>query len=402
MWLVCILHLCNLTAFKSNMMLVSLYAIELGAGPVAVGTLFATFALAPIGLGVYAGRLTDSVGLRRPMLIGSVGMAAALGIPWLIPGLASLFASAALVGGAYVFYHVAIQSMVGALSTVETRARNFANFSLIATAPYFVGPLFTGFVIERSGYATAYAALALLPVIATAVLIMAGGAIPKTQRRSLEQKAAPSTADLLRNKPLFSMALTSGLALTSVDLFQFYAPIHAHGAGLSPTEIGVVLSLYAVAAVGVRLVMSQLVARAGGEERLLVLALALGMAAYFAFPLFTHVALLGAMSFLLGAGLGCAQPLSMMRTYAYSPPGRSGEGLGLRLTVNNAAHLALPFGFGFVTSAFGLLLVFWANALILAGGAITTARAARGALPEDPGTGDAAASLTPASPQTTR
>jgi predicted MFS family arabinose efflux permease len=196
--------------------------------------------------------------------------------------------------------------------------------------------------------------------------------------------------------------VTSGLALTSVDLFQFYAPIHAHEAGLSPTEIGVVLSLYAVAAVAVRLVMSQLVARAGGEERLLVLALAVGTLAYFAFPLFTHVALLGAMSFLLGAGLGCAQPLSMMLTHAYSPPGRSGEGLGLRLTVNNAAHLALPFGFGFVTSAVGLLVVFWANAAILVGGAIATAAGARAAQPEGRAAAGADTGISQTSPQTTR
>lgn len=382
MWLVCILHLCNLTAFKSNMMLVSLYALDLGAGPETIGTLFATYALAPIVLGVYAGRLADAIGLRPPMLVASAGMIVALAVPWIVPGLAALFLSAALLGGVYVFYHVSIQSMVGALSTAQTRARNFANFSLIATIPYFIGPIFTGVLIERGGYGAAYLALAVLPAIAGIVLMVAGRAIPKSQRSAAAEKVPP-LADLLRNKPLVHMAVTSGLALTSVDLFQFYAPMHAHGAGLSPSVIGLVLSMYAVAAVAVRVVMPQLIARCGGEERLLIISLALGTLAYFGFPLFTSAWGLAAMAFLLGAGLGCAQPLSMLLTYTYAPQGHSGEGLGLRLTVNNAAHLALPFGFGFVTSAFGTLLVFWANAAILASGAVMTRRGARAATGTD-------------------
>ena len=355
MWLAYVLALCNLTAFKSNMMLVSLYGLELGAGPVATGMLFASCAIAPIALGVYAGRLSDSIGMRLPMLMGSAGMAVALALPWLIPGLEALFVSSTLLGGAYVFYHVSIQSMVGALSTPQTRARNFANYSVITSVPYFVGPIATGILIERGGHAFAYLALAILPLIAASVLLVASAAIPKLARAGADK--APPTADLLRNRPLLYMAATSGLALTSVDLFQFYGPIHAHSAGLSPTEIGLVMSQYAVAAVAVRVAMPQLIKRFAGEERLLIAALAAGTLAYLVFPLFTSPWMLGAIALLLGAGLGCAQPLSMMLTYNYAPPGRSGEGLGLRLMVNNVAHVALPFGFGFVTSAFGMLVV---------------------------------------------
>ena len=373
MWLVCILHLCNLTAFKANMMVVSLYAIEMGAEAVALGALFSTFSLAPILLSVYAGRLSDTIGVRVPMLIGSAGVSAALALAALVPGLPAQYVSAAILGGAYVFYHVSIQSMVGALSTPQTRARNFANFSLIATVPYFIGPLATGFLIEHGGHALAFGALAVLPVISVAVLLLAGRAMPRAYSGASERKT-PRSRDLLRNRPLVRMAVTSGFVLTSVDLFQFYAPLHGHAAGLSPSEIGVVLSMYAVAAVAVRLVMEQLVGLCGGEERLLAVSLALAVIGYAGFPLTDNAWFLGVFAFLLGTGLGCAQPLSMMLTYNYSPPGRSGEGLGLRLTVNNAAHFVLPFAFGLVSAAFGLLVVFWSNAGILAGGAAVARR----------------------------
>jgi MFS family permease len=371
------LALCNLTAVKSNMMLSSLYAVQLGAGHVALGALFATYAVAPILLGVYAGRVADSAGVRLPMLAGSAGMLVALVLPSVVPGLPGLFASAALLGMAYIFYHVAVQAMVGALSTPETRVRNFANYSLVTTAPYFIGPLLTGFLIEHGGYAFSYAALAVLPLLAGVLVIAARAAIPSAHERGASKTPAAPFRELLRNRPLVYMAAISGLSLTSVDLFQFYAPVHAHEAGLTPATIGIVLSMYAVAAVAVRLFMHQLVQLCGGEERLLIIALAAGMLAYVAFPLFTSAWLLGALALLLGAGLGCAQPLSLILTYSYAPEGRSAEGLGLRLMINNVAHLALPFGFGFVSSAFGLLVVFWANGAILAGSAALLAGPAR-------------------------
>jgi hypothetical protein len=42
--------------------------------------------------------------------------------------------------------------------------------------------------------------------------------------------------------------------------------------------------------------------------------------------------------------------------------------LGLRLTVNNFTHIAVPLVFGSLGSMFGLAPVFWINALMLAGG----------------------------------
>jgi hypothetical protein len=56
------------------------------------------------------------------------------------------------------------------------------------------------------------------------------------------------------------------------------------------------------------------------------------------------------------------------------PPGRSGEALGMRLTVNKLTQIAVPVIFGGLGSAFGLIPVFWANgAFLLAGGVVSLA-----------------------------
>jgi len=73
-------------------------------------------------------------------------------------------------------------------------------------------------------------------------------------------------------------------------------------------------------------------------------------------------------AFLLGLSLGCGQPLSMILTYNRSPDGRAGETLGLRITVNKVIQIGVPLVFGSIGSAFGLIPVFWCNAVLLVTG----------------------------------
>jgi hypothetical protein len=74
----------------------------------------------------------------------------------------------------------------------------------------------------------------------------------------------------------------------------------------------------------------------------------------------------------LGLGMGCSQPLSLMLIYDRAPPGRSGEALGLRLTINNFMHIAVPMIFGSLGTAFGVAPVFITNAAFLTAGGILT------------------------------
>jgi hypothetical protein len=63
-------------------------------------------------------------------------------------------------------------------------------------------------------------------------------------------------------------------------------------------------------------------------------------------------------------------------TYNRSPAGRSGEALGLRFTVVNLTHMAIPLAFGTIGSALGLITVFFANSALMFGGGYANARGA--------------------------
>jgi MFS family permease len=123
----------------------------------------------------------------------------------------------------------------------------------------------------------------------------------------------------------------------------------------------------------------QELARRYSEAGVLTASLFVAAATYAAFPLLSGVPMLVGLAFLLGLGLGCAQPLTIMLTYHHAPPGRSGEALGMRLTVNKITQIAIPVVFGGIGALFGLAPVFWANAAFLAASGVLSVKD-RGAL----------------------
>lgn len=74
------------------------------------------------------------------------------------------------------------------------------------------------------------------------------------------------------------------------------------------------------------------------------------------------------LSFALGLGFGCGQPLAILMTYNRAPAGRTGEALGMRFMVVNFTHMAIPLAFGAMGSALGVVAVFVSNAALMFGG----------------------------------
>ena len=176
-----------------------------------------------------------------------------------------------------------------------------------------------------------------------------------------------SPGGMLATPNVRRVLVTSSLVQLGIDLFQFYLPIYGYAIKLSASEIGVVLAMFAAASFVVRLIMPRLIARSS-EETVLSYAFYIGTASFILIPLFKSAVALSVIAFLFGLGLGCGPPITMMLTYAQSPAGRSGEALGLRLTVNHLARVVGPLVFGSIGSAFGLFPVFWGNALMMATG----------------------------------
>lgn len=354
------------TSFAGSRVLMTLFAIDLGATPFMIGVLIGLYAVFPLLLSVYVGRVVDQAGSFRPVLLGTLGFGLGLLVPAAFPVLPALYVSAALGGLSLVFFSVATQYLISSFGDRETRNRNVSLYSLGLALTGMSGPMTVGLVIDHLGHVAAFIVLA--GIVGAGVVVWAccraripdrpGGTVPRQQGASFE---------LLRQPALRRIIIVSGLTVASVDLFSFYMPIYGHSIGLSATMIGVVFGAFALATFAVRGLLPWMIRRFSGQ-RVMVMSLLVSALAYGALPFSDNLAMLLALAFLLGAGLGCGQPLSLIMVSNRAPDGRAGEAIGLRFTMVNFMHLAIPVGAGALSAALGLLPVFLGNAILLLAG----------------------------------
>lgn len=348
----------------------SLLALDLGAGPLMIGVLIASYSIFQLGFALIVGRISDRYGSRWPMLGGSIAFGTGLLIPAISPTLPALFVSAPLIGIGFVFFNVAAQNFAGTLGSAAERTRNFSTMSLGYSSGHMIGPVMAGFMIDRLGFSPAYIAFAVLTLAAILTLACSPRLAAQGAR---SESAAGSAFDLLRIPALRRMIIVSGLVTTGWDLYVFYVPIYGHSIGLSASTIGSILGAFAAASFIVRVALPVITRRLPVE---IVLAGAMCIAAllFLPFAYITYVPALLTLSFGIGLTLGVSQPLTLNLTYNRSPAGRSGEVTGLRLTINNITHIAVPLAAGSVGALLGVAPVFWASAGILGVSAWLSAR----------------------------
>lgn len=350
------------SCYIGSKVVVSLLALNLGASQAVVGTIASCYAILPLALGIYSGRLADTTGMRWPMLIGALCTGTALVTGMLWPTLPGLFVVSLLMGASFVFFNVSMQNLTGAFGRPEHRARNFSLLSIGYSISTFIGPTFAGFSIDYSGYAATFGFFALLTLLPIGILIFN----PSLTEVSVVVTAGNdrSAITLLRDAPLRRLIIVSGLAVAASDLYAFYMPIYAHAAGHSASVIGLILGSYALAAFFIRFALPALMRRLRADQ-VMVGFMLIAASAFLFLPLTQNAELLAALSFAIGLGLGCSQPVMMSLCYEKAPAGRTGEATGLRLTANNIARVVMPLLSGALGAGLGAAPVFWFNAMNL-------------------------------------
>jgi MFS family permease len=366
------LGILNHMVMSGSRVTVSLYALSQGATPLLVGILSGLYAFLPMLLAISAGRLSDRIGVRRPMLLGSAGIALGAALPWAVPGLPSLYVTTSLIGVSFMFFQVATQNATGDFGGPLDRAKNFSLLALGYSTSGFFGPLLAGFLIDHASFRAAFGVLSLLPLVPVAVLSRGAPALP-VHHAERTRAASGGVADLLHNRRMRRVFMVNGLLAMAWDLHTFFIPIYGARIGLSASRIGVVLASFAAATFAVRLLMPR-IARRFSEFEVLTGALLIAGLAYALFPFVERVGPLMALSFTLGLALGSGQPMVMSLLHGMAPEGRMGEAAGVRMMIVNASTVTVPLLFGAVGSTLGLAPVFWSVGAALASGATLARR----------------------------
>ena len=352
--------------FVGCRMTTTLFALKLGASPALAGTVVAMFAIVPMMLSVTAGRLIDRVGPRRPVGVGLGLLTASALLPFLFPALATLLVSSMLLGVSFMLLHIGMNSVIGAHGSPESRAINFSWLALSFSVSNSTGPLVAGYAIQGFGHAWAYLVLAVFPGIGLALLLWRRKPLPRP--KYIAPTGERRLLDLLRVAGLRRTFIISGMLATGWDLYGFLMPLYGTQLGIEPALIGIIMSTFAIATLVVRLALQVLIRRVR-QWLLIAGSMSIAASSYLLFPFVSTVPLLIALSFVLGIGMGCSQPVIMSLLYEASPPGRQSEAVGVRTTMINASQTFIPLLSGVLSTALGTAPLFWVLAATLYGGA---------------------------------
>lgn len=345
--------------------IITLSANDMNASMFEIGILTASFAALPLLIAIKAGKIADAIGDRLPVILGLIGMAIGMLIPYLFETMWSLYISQVFVGTSSIFIAISLQNVLGNEATKETRDYYFSMFALSVAAGAFIGPVMGGYLSEHFSHAAGF----LVSMIICILLIGFAFYIPVGLKERPAEKVSLRSSLQLVNDPLIQKALfSSALVLYSKDIFVAYFPLYGTELGMSTSTIGWVLSIQGLATMIVRFVLPKLL-QVMSREVVLFSSILLAGSSFLIFALSNNFILFCLLSCLMGFGLGCGQPISMTTTYNASPKSRTGEVLGIRLMTNRLSQFIAPVFFGVVGGSIGILSVFYVSGAFLIGGA---------------------------------
>ena len=362
------------TAFNGIRITTSLAAIKAGGGALWVGLLTAMFNLIPAFVAIRVGRMVDRVPLRRPLVVGCALMALAGAVAAIEPMLGVLALAACVMGIGWMAIAASSQYAVGLYGGNANRVKAFSIMSMGYSISNFLGPLIAGLMIDHVSFRAAFGVLAVLPAISAVALSTRLLKLPRAPERS--DIADGGARELFAMPVLRNTLITAAFITVGWDLYIFMVPVLGSELGLTATQIGSVLSLFAVAVFVVRFFMTALTKRLG-ERGVMITAMAISGITFLAFAFAHNYSLMLALSFVIGLGLGASQPIILSLLHDAAPAGRIGEVNGMRMTMISTSQWTMPLVFGMLSASTGMLPLF----LIVGGGILSGSWFARRKLP---------------------
>jgi MFS family permease len=340
-------------------------AIELDSPAWALGAIGASFAVVPLALALPAGVITDRLGERRMMLVGSVVSTVAAATFWLgADDTAGLVAANALLGTGHLACMLGQQAAV-ANSSGHARGLDsrFGYYTFAASIGQAIGPALIAVVGGTSVRPDTDAVFATATIL-SAFLLPAAWLTRASFTPSARSAPAGRTSELLRLPGLKAALVTSAVILSAVDLMIVYLPALGTERGYSAALVSALLTVRALFSMASRAFLGRLTTFFGRSRvmRASIVTSAVALASC-AVPmpapaLFVAVAL-------AGLGLGVGQPLTMSWLSERAPEGMRARALSLRLVGNRAGQVGVPAALGLIAASAGAAGALLASAAAL-------------------------------------
>ena len=357
----------SLSTVPMAAVIVSLWAIQLGASPLWIGVAVAARSLLPMFLSIHGGVLMDRLGTRRLMLFFSVITLALFPLYPVMPWIWALVLLQLVTGLTQGLTWVGSQTLYGQLARGSVKHAGWVTF--FTNFGMFAGPLLGGVLWDHFGALGAFAALAVWSLATLLLVIALPREIDPPMQKLRAVDLVPRWEDYVK---AFALCAIPVVALVMIFTFMriavfglqssFYV-VYLEMIRMTGTQIGLLVACANL--------ISGPAALIGVPERIIkpVWLMLLGSGAAVLFmsvtPLFTNFWALMAMSVGYGLGMGLCFPTLLSLLSTAVPRSMQGMSVGLRTTVNRVSSLVVPLVMGAVVEGLGI-----ANSFLLVGGVL--------------------------------
>ena len=144
---------------------------KLGASILEVGYAASILGLTGVLLAVPAGFISDRIGRRIPIIIGTFFWTGSLAYISIATDPLHVILSFAVAGAGTVLFDASISAYVGDISSPDKLGRVYGIFNAAIQAGFATGPIVGALLIMQMGYRDTFLATAVLPMIAIVIVI---------------------------------------------------------------------------------------------------------------------------------------------------------------------------------------------------------------------------------------
>lgn len=354
--------------------LVPLFALDLGATPLAVGLIVGLADFAPMLLALSAGILSDTLGPQSLIFTGTVTLLVSTVLRAAIPTIVALGAAQVLMGLSALAFFLAAQSYVVQLARPEQRARFFGMWSFYQNIGSLTGPVAGGVLADlaiRSGLlpADAYRVAFLAAGVVMVPAVVMAWRLPRvnpglSQRWNASLQGTTGKAWRLgREHPQVTLGAFISLSIQmSSAIRNSFFPVFLANLGFSTSVVSLFYSAQELSSTVVRPFFGALT-RQFGIRRLMIIGLAASVIGWGAIPVIPTTVAILCFSLLAGVGKGLGVMTTSLMVAGGAPSAQRGLALGIRQLANRFADGASPAVLGMVAAGFGVASTFVVSGL---------------------------------------
>lgn len=353
---------------------------ELGASDPLIGAAVAGYSIIGLVLAIPSGRLLDRLPQHRLLVGAMVGLAVSTTVMPFTRSLLLLSLLMLLNGAFGMWVWLLLQSMITRTGDGERRRRQLALFSLTWGVGLAAGPTLGAFVYDRTGFTQ----LCLFVSALTLIGGVSGLFVPPVTRVDGDaegQTGADAGVRAALVRALENPVLVTVLLSSFINLFVFsmrisFYPVYLERAGVSLTQIGLLLSVIGFSSLAVRAVLPG-IERRFGTLRVLIWSTWSAIIGAASIPLTTQIEVLFVGALMIGVGLGANPPITVNLVAEHSDERDRGLAVALRMVANRSAQVAQPLVFGATAAFVPLALAFPLSGVLLAGMTVWMSRRLR-------------------------